>query len=137
MHTVKFVYGLVERLCISHRRNLAFPQSLCRDVVCLLIPLFIICTSKEKEIAKIRCLLTLGAAERLTMRVFVLELDFCNNLFIGLRVTRLKTCPERCRARLLTGFERSNHITPILYSLVPIQVLLEIQLTFSSHSIHI
>ena len=69
-----------------------------------------------RRIADIRQLLSVTAAEQLIYAFITSRSDFCNSLLTGLPQSTLRCLQlvQNAAACLLTGFKRSDHITPIL-----------------------
>jgi len=77
------------------------------------------CFFHLRTISKIKPILTRSDLEKVTNALIFSRLDYCNSLLSGLdnkSISRLQLV-QNAAARLLTGFNRREHITPVLSSL--------------------
>ncbi len=78
-----------------------------------------------RNISKIRNILSKDDAEKLIHAFVSSRLDYCNSLLIGCPKSSLRSLQlvQNAAARLLTGTNRRDHITPVLKSLhwLPVQ----------------
>jgi hypothetical protein len=92
-----------------------------------------------RNIGKLKPYLDRASLETIIHAFITTKLDYCNSLFCGISKSQLSRLQrvQNTVARILTGFKKSDHITPILFSLhwLPVEERVKFKVLIMVHKV--